>query len=174
LAGSSSKKFTKQCQALINLVHFSYLPLLVSASFILVSFSFFRSFVFVVFSFLSFCFSNSLGHHQSNFPIRSGGIFLSLSSLDPFFLNFPIPNVLRSNASLLPNWRCRFHAQISASHFDPANVIAQEGGNASPAMNQVLTRTTARDRLVLQPSPASMRINPESVSNEIDESDPQE
>jgi hypothetical protein len=40
-------------------------------------------------------------------------------------------------------------------------------------MNEVLLGTTTKDRLVSQKAPASMRVNSESVSNEIDESDVQ-
>jgi hypothetical protein len=47
----------------------------------------------------------------------------------------------------------------------------QERGNASPAMNETLPGTTAKDRSVAPQARASMRANSESVSNEIDESD---
>jgi hypothetical protein len=50
-------------------------------------------------------------------------------------------------------------------------VTAQEGGNASPAMNQTLTGTTMKDRLVFQQATALMRVNSESISNEIDKSE---
>jgi hypothetical protein len=49
----------------------------------------------------------------------------------------------------------------------------QERGNASPAMNKVLPGTTTKDRLVGEQARVSMRVNSESVSNEIDESDSQ-
>jgi hypothetical protein len=130
----------------------------------------FRSFVFVGFvdfSFLPFYFSNSLGSHQSNFsyPLWWHLPFIIISRLLLSQCSHP------KCPSLIPNWRCLFHAQISASNSDPANVTAQEGGNTSPAMNEVLTGTTTKDRFVLQQAPASMRVNSESVSNEIDESD---
>jgi hypothetical protein len=50
-------------------------------------------------------------------------------------------------------------------------VTSQEGGNASPAMNDVFPGTTTKERLVPKQAPVSMRVNSESVSNEIDESD---
>jgi hypothetical protein len=50
-------------------------------------------------------------------------------------------------------------------------MTAQEEGNASPAMNEVLRGTTTKDRFVSRQARASMRINSESVSNEIDESE---
>jgi hypothetical protein len=52
-------------------------------------------------------------------------------------------------------------------------VTLQKGGNASPAMNGVLPGTVTKDRFVPLQAPASMRVNSESVSNEIDESDSQ-
>jgi hypothetical protein len=50
----------------------------------------------------------------------------------------------------------------------------QERGNAAPAMNKVLPGTTTKGRLVSQQARVSMRVNSESVSNEIDESDLQD
>jgi hypothetical protein len=50
-------------------------------------------------------------------------------------------------------------------------VTAQDGGKASPATNQILPGTTTKDRFVCPQAPASMHVNSESVSNEIDESD---
>jgi hypothetical protein len=50
-------------------------------------------------------------------------------------------------------------------------VTAQETGNASLAMNTVLPGTITKGRFVSQQPPASMRVNSEAVSNEIDESD---
>jgi hypothetical protein len=50
-------------------------------------------------------------------------------------------------------------------------VTLQEGGNASAARNDVLLGTITKDRFVSEQAPASIRINSESVSNEIDESD---
>jgi hypothetical protein len=133
-------------------------------------FSFFCLFVFVDFSFFPFSFSNSLGRRQCNCPIRSDNVFLSLSSPDSFIANSPIPDLLRSNALLEPNWRPLFHARNSASESDPPNVTAHEGRNASPAMNDVLPGTISKDRFVASQALASMRANSEFVSNEIDES----
>jgi hypothetical protein len=79
-------------------------------------------------------------------------------------------DVLRSNASLEPNWRRVFHALNSASQSDPANVTAQERGNASLAMKDVLPGTITNHSFAHQQAPASMCVNSESVSNEIDES----
>jgi hypothetical protein len=67
--------------------------------------------------------------------------------------------------------RSLFHALTSASPSDPASVTAQEGGKASAAMNEVLSGTTTRGRLVAVQTPASMRINSEPVPNGIDEKD---
>jgi hypothetical protein len=133
------------------------------------------SFFAFVFCFVLFCFclgfSYSFGHLQSNFPIGSHRVVLSSLSPDSFFANCPIPDVLRSNASPEPNWRTLFHAPNSASESDPANVTAQEGGNASPAMNDVFSGTTTNAKSVTPQARASTRVNSESVSNEIDESD---
>jgi hypothetical protein len=46
----------------------------------------------------------------------------------------------------------------------------QQTGNASPAMNKTLAGTTTKDGHVFARAPAWMRVNSESVSNEIDES----
>jgi hypothetical protein len=43
-------------------------------------------------------------------------------------------------------------------------------GNASGAMNEVLAGTTTNDKDVPPKASASMRLNSESVSDEIDES----
>jgi hypothetical protein len=58
----------------------------------------------------------------------------------------------------------------SESQSDPGNVTAQETGNASPAMNEILTGTTTKERFVVRQAAASIRINSESLSNEIDDS----
>jgi hypothetical protein len=50
-------------------------------------------------------------------------------------------------------------------------MTAQEEGNASLPMNKVLPGSTTKDRRVALQAPASMRVNSEFVSNEIDESD---
>jgi hypothetical protein len=50
-------------------------------------------------------------------------------------------------------------------------VTAQEGGSASPAMNDVLPGMIAKDRFVFKQALASIRVNSDSVSNEINESD---
>jgi hypothetical protein len=131
-------------------------------------------FAFVCSLFFYCSFSNSLGHRQSNFPnfpICSDGVFLSSSSPKSVVVNSHIPDAPRSNASREPNWRRLVRFLNSASESDPANVTVQEGGNASPAMNDVLPGTTTKDRRVALQAPASMRINSDSVSNEIDESD---
>jgi hypothetical protein len=47
----------------------------------------------------------------------------------------------------------------------------QETGNASPAMNAVLPGTMTKDSCVSQQAPASIRVNSDFASNEIDESD---
>jgi hypothetical protein len=129
--------------------------------------------LFCYFVILLFCFSfsSSLGHHQPNFHIRSDGVFLSSSSPDSFVANSGIPDVLRSNAALQPNWRPLFHALNSASESDPPHVTSQDRGNASPAMNETFPGTTTKDRFVFQQTRGSMRVNSESFSNEIDESD---
>jgi hypothetical protein len=50
-------------------------------------------------------------------------------------------------------------------------VTAQERGNALPAMNNVFSGITTKDRSVIAQARASIRVNSESISNEIDESD---
>jgi hypothetical protein len=50
----------------------------------------------------------------------------------------------------------------------------QQGGNASPAMNKIFAGTTTKDICVAANASASMRVNSDSVSNEIDESDLQD
>jgi hypothetical protein len=52
-------------------------------------------------------------------------------------------------------------------------VTVQSAGNASPAMNETVTGTTTKERYVPAKAPASIRVNSESVSNDIDESDSQ-
>jgi hypothetical protein len=100
--------------------------------------------------------------HLGNLPISSGNVFISSSSTDSFAVNSPIPDVLHSS-----------HTLNSAPESDTVNVTAQERGNASSAMNIVLSGTTTQAIGVASQAPASMRFNPESVSNEIDESDVQ-
>jgi hypothetical protein len=46
-------------------------------------------------------------------------------------------------------------------------------GNALPTVNKTLTGTTTMYRDVVAKAPASMCVNSEYVSNEIDEGDPQ-
>jgi hypothetical protein len=53
-------------------------------------------------------------------------------------------------------------------------VTVQSAGNASPAMNETLTGTTTKERCVPAKAPASIRVNSEYLSNEIDESDLQD
>jgi hypothetical protein len=50
-------------------------------------------------------------------------------------------------------------------------VTAQWRGKAAPPMNDVFCGTTTKDRHVPLKALASIRVNSESVSNEIDESD---
>jgi hypothetical protein len=50
----------------------------------------------------------------------------------------------------------------------------QRGGNASPAVNKIFAGTTTKDICVAANASASMRVNSESVSNEIDESELQD
>jgi hypothetical protein len=119
------------------------------------------------------CFLNTLGHIQSNFPIDSDGTFLSSSFFDSCSANAPIRGVLRSNELPEPNWRSQFHTLNSLSQSDPASVTTQEGGNASPAMNEIRPGTTTKETFVAAQAPASMCVNSGSVSNKIDESDVQ-
>jgi hypothetical protein len=161
----------------MNLVCFSSLPLRVSVSFtcfpiLCFSLLFVILILFVFRSFSSF----SQTHLDTLNPTSPSAqmpspSFLSSSSPDSLFTNSRIPDAFRSNASLQPNSRPRFHAMNSASQSDPANVTAQERGNASPAMNEVLRGTTTEDIYVSAKARASMRANSESVSNEINESD---
>jgi hypothetical protein len=59
----------------------------------------------------------------------------------------------------------------SASEPVPGDVTSQWYGKASPAMNEILAGTTLKCRCVQAKAPASIRINSESDSNEIDESE---
>jgi hypothetical protein len=61
-----------------------------------------------------------------------------------------------------------------ASESDPANVTTQQGGNASPAVNKTFAGTTTKDIRVAANASASMCVNSESDSNEIDESELQD
>jgi hypothetical protein len=149
---------------------FSCLLFILLISFIFPSFSFFGC---CLFSVLSFSFESLRGNYRCNFPIGSHRIFISSSFLDLCLPNPHVSDVLRSNALLEPNWRPILHALNSASQSDLANVTAQEGGNASPAMNDVLPGTTTKCRRVPMKAPDSMRANSESRSNEIDESEKQ-
>jgi hypothetical protein len=75
---------------------------------------------------------------------------------------------MHPNASLEPDWRQQFHDLNSESRSDSADVTEQEGGNASPAMNEVVPGTTIKDRGVPSQPSDSMQVNSKSVSNEID------
>jgi hypothetical protein len=61
-----------------------------------------------------------------------------------------------------------------ASQSDPAKVTAQKGENISLAMSDILPGRTTKDRLVPAQASVLMRVNSESVSNKIDESDLQQ
>jgi hypothetical protein len=95
------------------------------------------------------------------------------SSPDSLVANSHILGVLRAKARLESNERRPFHALNSTTQSDPANMTAQELRNASPATNDLLPGITNKDRFVSQQAPVSMRVNSESVSNEIDGSNSQ-
>jgi hypothetical protein len=90
-----------------------------------------------------------------------------------FIAKSRISDILRSHALCEPNWRLPFHALNSAYESNSAKMTAQDGGNAPPAMNMVFPGTMTKDTCVFQHARASMRINSEFVSNEIDESNVQ-
>jgi hypothetical protein len=73
------------------------------------------------------------------------------------------------NASLELNWRRPGHSQNAAFESPPAHATLQSIKNALPAMNETLTGRTPKDKDVAAKAQASMRVNSESVSNEIDE-----
>jgi hypothetical protein len=52
-------------------------------------------------------------------------------------------------------------------------VAAQWRGNSLPAMNEVLRQTITKYKYAPAKAPASIPVNWESVSNKIDESNPQ-
>jgi hypothetical protein len=83
----------------------------------------------------------------------------------------PFTNVLRSNASVEPDWRRRFDSLNFASDSVPVSAIAHERGNASPAMNKTSLEATTEAESVRSKALASIHLNSECVSNEIDESD---
>jgi hypothetical protein len=161
------RKLTKNVQILISLVYFLSLPSLFFVPFVL-SLLFVCRFLFLSFR---FCFANSLGHYQSDVPIRKDGMFLSSLFPDSFFANSSVSDVLHSNTSLQRNWWFLFHAMNFASESDPAHVTTHEEGNASPVMNDVFPRTTIKNRFVTLQVPGAMRVDFESDSNKIDESD---
>jgi hypothetical protein len=66
------------------------------------------------------------------------------------------------------------HSASSASESGPVNATIQPAGKASPAMNMILSGTTTDETDVPAKAPASMRINSESRSNEIDKSESQD
>jgi hypothetical protein len=163
LPGRPRKNSRSRVQALINLGCFSFF------CFCLFFFLFFL--VFVCFRFFCpFVSQTHLGTFNPTF-IRSDGVFPVSSSPDAFVASSPIPGVPRSNASLEPSRRRPFHALNSASQSDPAKVTVQERGNASPAMNEALPGTITKNGFVSQQARHSIRVNSESLSNEIDESD---
>jgi hypothetical protein len=73
--------------------------------------------------------------------------------------------------SLELNCRPTFHVTNSPSESGGGKVTAQEGGYATPAMNEVLPGTITKDRGVCQQAKAPVCANSEPVSNDIDESD---
>jgi hypothetical protein len=72
-----------------------------------------------------------------------------------------------------PNWWFLVQTPSYASESDRAKVMTQQGGNASPAINKIFIGTTINDICVAANSPALMRVDSESASNKIDESDSQ-
>jgi hypothetical protein len=80
-------------------------------------------------------------------------------------------DAIRSNIRPKPKWRRIFYALNSALDSDAVNARAQKGGNASPAVNEISAGTRTKARSVAMKARASMHINSESISNEIDESD---
>jgi hypothetical protein len=85
-----------------------------------------------------------------------------------------ILQVLRSNASLEPDWRCSAHSRNAAFESPPANTTVQEAENAFPAMNETLTGTRTKPRHTAVKAPSWMLVNSDFVSNEIDESELQD
>jgi hypothetical protein len=81
--------------------------------------------------------------------------------------------VHHSNASLDPDWRRPDHSRNAAFESPLAGATAQSVGNASPAMNQILSGIIAKDKHVAANAFDSMCVKSESVSNEIDESNSQ-
>jgi hypothetical protein len=119
-ARKPSEKSQNTVQALINRAYFS----------------------FCLFSFFRFCVLNAVYHHQWNSCIRSDGVFLSISLLDSFVANSPIPDVMRSNASHDPNWRRRFHAPNSASQCEPVKVTR----SLDPSISRARRESAQRNR----------------------------
>jgi hypothetical protein len=113
----------------------------------------------------SFGFSNSFGHCQSNFPISSDGVFVSLSSPDFFVANSRTPDVLHSNASPEANWRRLFYALNPASQSHPTNVTAHEGRKCLTGNERDTPWDDNQGQLYPPASPTSVRLNWESVSN---------
>jgi hypothetical protein len=89
----------------------------------------------------------------------------------PFSASPRILQVICSIASLQRDWQRPVHPLNPASESPPANAEVRSVGNASPAMNETLIGTTTKERCVASKALASMRVNSDSVSNEIDESD---
>jgi hypothetical protein len=87
----------------------------------------------------------------------------------PYLSVSRISDAIHSNTPPKPNWRRISHALNLALESDTVNARAQEGGNASPAMNEISAGTRIKDRYVAVKVRASIRVNLESFSNEIDD-----
>jgi hypothetical protein len=110
---------------------------------------------------------------QFDFPITRFRVCLRLIILRLLPGQFSFPQGFRSNASLEQERRRRFHLLKPASESGHVDVTTQSLGKLSPAMNDALPGTTTKNRYVAAKAPVSIRVNSESVSNEIDESDSQ-
>jgi hypothetical protein len=89
----------------------------------------------------------------------------------PRSARYRIRQVPPSNALLGPDWRRPAYSRSAAGKSPLDNLTVQETGNASSAMNETLAGAIANDKHVAPNDLVSMRVNSESISNEIDESD---
>jgi hypothetical protein len=109
--------------------------------------------------------NNSVSHHQISRPPSPNHVTIPHVPIIPFLTAFAQTH--RSTGSIIQIPFAQFSIRISH-----ADMTAQWPGKASPAMNEVF-RTTTKDKHVSPKALASIRVNSESVSNEINGSDRQ-
>jgi hypothetical protein len=106
-------------------------------------------------------------HHIFRLPALS---YISTPFLSFPSLPCPAPPAIAFVKSL-PRMPYSSQTGSAAVKSPPDNLTVQETGNASLAITETLAGAIANDRHVAAKDLASMHVNSESVSNEIDESE---